>query len=106
MARAHNELRVNRLHPERPVTSQADREATGQALATELPQAEAADLLGRLESSYELERARAQRDRLMLDRLRTEARAPIVGVPRLEGDISDVDGLAQLIDSAFRPDRS
>ena len=94
---------VNRLHPQRPAASEADREATGQALARELAAEEAASLLERLEASYERERARAARDREMLDRLAAHGSAPLVGVPRLEGDISDVAGLALLVDSAFSP---
>jgi len=94
---------VNRLHPQRPPASQAERDATGKALAAELPAEEAASLLERLESSYERERARAARDREMLDRLARHGRAPLVGIPRLEGDISDVAGLALLVDSAFAP---
>lgn len=94
---------VNRLHPDRPAPSQSERDAAGRALAREMPEAEAAELLGRLEATYERERARAARDHEMIERLRAEGRAPLVGVPRLEGDITDVMGLAQLIDRAFAP---
>lgn len=94
---------VNRLHPERPVPTEAEKKITEQALAAELPPAEAARLLGILEKTWEREQARAARDRQMLERLRAEGRAPLVGVPRLEGDISDVRGLALLIDRAFAP---
>ncbi|MDX5400587.1 MAG: hypothetical protein LPK92_12845, partial [Actinomycetes bacterium] len=80
-----------------------ERQAAGEALARELPAAEAAELLHRVERTYERERARAARDRQMLERLQRESHAPIVGVPRLEGDISDVSGLALLVDSAFSP---
>ncbi len=96
---------VNRLHPERPATSEADRQATARALGGELPAAEAEALLERLEASYERERARALRDRALLERLREKARAPLVGVPRLEGDLADVEGLARLVDSAFAAGR-
>ncbi|WP_373044407.1 ArsA family ATPase [Vulgatibacter sp.] len=96
---------VNRLHPQRPAASAAEVQAAGLALAEELPPGEAAKLLRRLEASYERERARADRDRQMLDRLRAEGKAPLVGIPRLEGDISDVAGLALLVDSAFSPGR-
>ena len=94
---------VNRLHPELPEASASQRDEAGRALASELPEAEAAALLRRLEAAYEKERARAERDRRMVERLRSEGRAPLVGVPRLEGDITDVGGLAQLIDRAFAP---
>jgi hypothetical protein len=60
-----------------------------------LPRARA--LLQRLHASYEGERERASRDRLLLARLRVEGGAPLVGIPRLEGDLSDVEGLARLI---------
>lgn len=96
---------VNRLHPDRPPASEPERQATGAALARELPEEAAAALLQRMEATYERERARAQRDRAMLARLLQEGAAKVVGIPRLEGDISDVAGLARLIDSAFVPER-
>lgn len=94
---------VNRLHPERPATSAQARDEAGRALAREMPEDAAAALLGRVEATYERERARAARDRETIARLQAEGRAPVVGVPRLEGDITDVQGLAQLVDRAFVP---
>ena len=94
---------VNRLHPDRPEVSPAELRATGAALAGQVAPEEAEELLGRVAASYEEERARSLADRAALSRLLREGRAPIVGVPHLEGDIADVTGLALLVDRAFVP---
>lgn len=94
---------VNRLHPDRPEVSEAEVEATGAALAGQVAPEQAEGLLERMAASYEEERARSLADREALDRLRAEGHAPIVGIPHLEGDITDAAGLAQLVDRAFRP---
>ena len=92
---------VNRLHPERPEVSAAEVRDTGAALAGQFAASEAEGLLARMAASYEEERARALADREALARLLREGRAPIVGIPHLEGDITDVTGLALLVDRAF-----
>lgn len=94
---------INRIHRELPMPDAAARTATERALAREMPAEEAASLADRVERIFAQEQARARRDREVVERLRAEGDAPIVGIPRLEGDISDVDGLARLIDAAFRP---
>ena len=86
---------VNRLHPERPPATDEGRRLAAQALEAAMPADEAARLLAQVEAGYEQERMRGERDRRTLDRLAAE-RTRLVGIPRLEGDISDVHGLAQL----------
>lgn len=97
---------VNRLHPERPESSEAERATTEAALAGEVGAEKAAELLARLEASYAQERSRALRDRAMVDRLLAMGEAKVVGIPRLEGEISDLAGLARIGDSAFVPGES
>lgn len=94
---------VNRLHPDRPEVSSAEVEATGAALAGQVAPEDARKLLERMAASYADERARSLADREALARLLREGRAPIVGMPHLEGDIADVTGLALLVDRAFTP---
>lgn len=94
---------VNRLHPERPETSEAERAATSAELVEEMGPERAAALLERLEASYAQERGRALQDRVMLERLLAHGAAKVIGIPRLEGEIADLEGLARLHSEAFRP---
>ncbi len=95
---------VNRLHPQRPEPSEADRAATFAALAAELGEDEARSLLARLEASYAQERARSLLDHRMLERLHARGRAPVVGIPRLEGEIGDLAGLVRIDELSFLAD--
>ncbi|HWV38521.1 MAG TPA: ArsA-related P-loop ATPase [Vulgatibacter sp.] len=92
---------VNRVHPDRPELGEEERARTRAALAAELGPDRADALLRKLEASYAQERARALADRALIERLRSEGGAPLVGVPLLEGEISDLAGLARLGDAAF-----
>ncbi|AKU91777.1 ArsA family ATPase [Vulgatibacter incomptus] len=94
---------VNRLLPERPPPTESERQATEAALVHELGEEKARALLQRLEASYGQERARALLERAMLDRLQAQGSAKVVGIPRLEGEIADLPGLAQLDRLAFVP---
>lgn len=94
---------VNRLHPERQEPTAEERLETERTLSRELPPKEASRLWERVSATWLRERARADQDRRMLERLGSRGQAPLVGIPRLEGDISDVEGLARLIDGAFIP---
>lgn len=94
---------VNRLHPDRPETTEDERARTRTALTGELGPDRADALLAKLEASYAQERARAIADRALIERLRSQGPAPLVGIPLLEGELSDLAGLARLGDAAFRP---
>ncbi|HEY0839889.1 MAG TPA: ArsA-related P-loop ATPase [Vulgatibacter sp.] len=94
---------VNRLHPERPETTEDERARTRAALAAELGDEAGDALMEKLEASYEQERDRARADRALVDRLLARGSAPLVGIPLQEGELSDLPGLARIGDSTFVP---
>jgi anion-transporting ArsA/GET3 family ATPase len=74
--------------------------------------AELVELLGeplarKVALTYEEERRLARRDRANLDRLRRRlGRKPMIEVPHLHDDIHDIEGLRQMDEYLFRPERS
>lgn len=91
---------VNRLYPERPDLSDEELQRTGEILRAELGDEKGGSVLERLETSYRGERARALQDRQLLERLRRDGKAPIVGIPRLDGD--GAVSLGEIVERAFR----
>lgn len=92
---------VNRFHPDREEPTGEELTQVASALERVIEPAEARALLGRIEELFAHERARGKLDRQMLERLLRQARGPVVGVPHLAFDLSDVSGLAQILERSF-----
>jgi anion-transporting ArsA/GET3 family ATPase len=92
---------VNRFHPDRDEPAAAELHDVLASLQREVDGPAARELLGRIEELYAHERARGKLDRQMLSRLLRDARGPVVGVPHLTFDLSDVGGLAQILERSF-----
>jgi anion-transporting ArsA/GET3 family ATPase len=75
-------------------------------LAVEVEELLGGPLARKVVRTWEEERVLAERDRASLGRLRRRlGRSPVIEVPRLDGDVHDLHGLARLNDHLFRPAR-